>query len=148
MKRPLKIRKATVKDQKRIAELFSVEYSKPPYNGKWTRERALIKVKSYYKSLYVYVGILEKEIVGFIMFKVSEGDKEKETYIQELVVGSKFQGKGFGKTFLKFIEDYSKKKGVKNLALCSNIKSKAFKIYKKLGWKQDRIFVYMTKKIK
>ena len=145
---PLKIRKATTKDLKRIAELFSVEYSKPPYSGKWPKERALKKVQAYHKSLLVYVGVLEKEIIGFIIFRVATGDREKETYIQELVVDSKFQGKGFGKILLKYVEDYSKRKGMKEIAFLAHVKSKAFKIYKKLGWKQSKTFVYMFKKVK
>lgn len=142
-----KIRKSTLKDSGKIAKLFSVEYSKPPYSGKWTFARSLKKVREYYKNHEVYVGAVEKEIIGFIMFRIYEDDSGKEIYIKELVVGSKFQGKGYGKALMLFVESYGKKRDVKKMSLSSNKKSKAFKIYKRLGWKEDKVFVYMNKKI-
>lgn len=144
----MKIRRATTKDLKKIAEFLSVEYSKPPYKEKWTFEKALQKVKKYYKNLQVYVAVFEDEVAGFIAFQSYIGAKGKNLFVKEFVVSAKFQGKGFGKALLKFTEEYAKKRKLKMVSLMSNTESKAFKIYNKLGWKVNKKFVYMFKKIK
>ena len=45
----MKIKKATKKDLKKIAEIFRIEYSKPPYNGKWNKKN----YKYFFKKTFL-----------------------------------------------------------------------------------------------
>ena len=144
----MKIRKVKTKDLKRISELLRVEYKKPPYNEKWTNLNALRKVKIHSEDNIIFVLEIQNKIEGLIIGKIYLTDKSKNGYCNEMIVSTKFQGKGYGKMLLNKFIMYLRKNNVKNLELMSNTKSKAFKVYNKLGFKQSKDFVYMEKKLK
>ncbi|MBD3354890.1 GNAT family N-acetyltransferase [Candidatus Woesearchaeota archaeon] len=143
----MKIRKTKKKDLKRIAEIFRTEYGKSPYNERWDKNTAMKKIKEYFKHYIVFSAEEKKEIVGFLMGSVEIWDDGKHGFIEEIVVSSEFQGKGYGKILVKYFEDFLKKKEAKRLDLFSHVKSKAFKFYKKIGFKKTEM-VLMTKKLR
>lgn len=129
------IRKATNKDLKKISEIFRSEYNKPPYNYKWSEKMALKKIKDYFKNNYMFVLKVEKKIIGFIILSTFLWSEGTRGLIDEVIVSSKHQGKGFGKELLNYAEDFFKKKKARRIVLYSKT-SKAFKIYKKKGYKE------------
>lgn len=139
----MKIRKATKKDLKRMIELFRKEYAKPPYNENWTDKTAHAKIHGL-----IFVAEEEKQVVGFVIINTYIWCDELRGFIDEIVVDNKFQGRGIGKSLMKFSEDYFKKKGAKRYSLMSAKKSKAFKFYIKLGLKEQKDYVYMEKKLR
>ncbi len=141
------IRKAKANDLKKISVIFRTEFGKPPYNEKWPEKIAMKKLKEYYKDNYMFVLEIEKEIAGFIIGSLNTWHDGIRGFVDELVVSSKFQGKGYGTKLIKHFENFIKKKGSKKISLFSVTKSKAFKIYKKLGFKKEDL-VSMVKKIK
>jgi len=141
------IRKAKTSDLKKVSAIFRTEFKKPPYHERWTEKNALKKIKKYYKENYMFVLEVEKEIVGFLIGTSYLWHDGTRGMIDEVVVSSKFQGKGYGTKLIKHFEKFLKKKGVKNISLFSFTKSKAFKLYKKLGFKKED-FVSMIKKLK
>lgn len=142
----MKIRKAKKQDLKKVSELFKVEYAKKPYNEKWTPAKASTKIKQYFKTNFIHVLEVEKEITGFIVFSAYLWHDGKRGLIDEIVVSAKHQGKGYGKALLKYAEKYLRKKGIKKLNLFSVKKSKAFKFYKQNNFKEED-FVSMVKQI-
>lgn len=132
----IKIRKAKISDLKRIADIFRVEYSKSPYNGKWNKSNSLDAIKDHFKKYEIYVLELDKVILGFIIIEKFTSFGEKACFINELVIDSKYQSKGLGKKFILFLEDYCKKREIKKIKLSTNRKAGAFKFYKKLGYKE------------
>lgn len=142
------IQKASKKNLPEINRIFIEEYSKPPYNEKWPVEKSLAKLKRYLKEGSIFVFKKDNKIVGFIIGSVHLWDKGDEGFINEVVVSKKFQGGGYGKKLITYFIKDSKKKGAIYVALLSNPRSKAFKIYKKMGFKILKDFTYMTKKIK
>jgi len=144
----MKIRKARKEDLKKIDEIFREEYSKFPYNEKWTKEKSLTKLKEYLKYNLIFVIENSKGILGFLIGHIDIWDKGNEGFIDEVVVSRKFQGKGYGKLLMNFIIKYFDRKNCKNLRLMSNPKSIAFKIYKKMGFNKSKNLIYMTKKLK
>ena len=143
----MKIKKANKRDFNNIATLMINEYSKPPYNEKWTKNGA-IKTLEYDSKYYdIHIGIVGKKIVGFIISGVEVYNDKKGIYCYELVVGNKFQGKGYGKELMSFIENRCSQIGGSYVHLSANIKSKAFKFYKKLGYEHSKNFVRMAKEI-
>lgn len=143
----MRIRRAKIKDLKRIIKLFKEEYSKKPYNEKWTNKTASKKIKEYYKEANIFVAVLNEKIRGFIIFSRFLWFDGQRGIIDEVVVDLKEQGKGIGKELIKYAENFLKRKEIKKIVLISHNSSKAFKIYKKFGYKTNN-FVQMVKKIK
>jgi ribosomal protein S18 acetylase RimI-like enzyme len=127
--------------------MFIKEYSKRPYNEKWSKKTATQKIKDYFKGHEIFLLEIDKKIIGFIVITTYLWDKGTRGYIDEIVIDSKFQGKGYGKKLMEFVEDYFRKKGIKEVTLMSSTKSKAFNIYKKLKYKEEKDFVSMRKKL-
>jgi len=146
-KENIKIRKATKKDLKDISNIFRKETSKRPYFQKWTQKTALEKIIEFFKKGDIYLVMIEKKIVGFIILHISLGYNGKEAFIDELWLKSDYQGKRIGKILMRFIEDKYKDKGIKSIYLISDINSNAFCFYKKLKYKGYNDFVLMSKKL-
>ena len=88
------------------------------------------------------------KIVGFIIFHIEIWNAGNVGFIDELVIDKKFQGKGYGKILMNFAEKYTKKRRAKSYGLWTNRRSKAFKIYEKLGYNELKETVFMVKKAK
>ena len=142
----MKIRKATKKDFKEIAEILIKESSKKHYKEKYTFKKALKEIRKLSKK-ELYVSKNEKEIMGFIASSINLDDK-KRAYIDELWLKLKYQKKGIGKEFMDFIEDKYKKKSVENIRLTTKRNAKALKFYKKINYKEYKEFVFMEKKLR
>lgn len=143
----VKIRKAEKKDLKEIAEILKIESTKKPYKEKWNSETAFKQTNNFFKKQDIYVGIIDREIAGFIVIHI-DTDNNKKASINELWLKSKYQGKGIGKALVKFAEEKYKQKGVRKLRLISDKKSKAFGFYKKLKYNEKKNIVFMEKKLK
>ncbi len=144
----MNIRKATKKDFKGIGKIIKEEFSKPPYKEKWTYDELDKTLKGYFKIGYAYVAIIDKEIVGAIIIREEFYVGGRYIIIEELVVSSKFQGKGIGKKLVEKVESITKIKKIHTIYLSAHRKSKAFKFYNKLGYKESKQMAIMGKKIK
>jgi len=142
----IKIRKATKKDFKELAEILINESSKKPYNEKYTFKTALKEISKFVKD-ELYVAVDEKNIIGFIASGITLDNKQK-AYINELWLKPIYQKKGIGKTLVTFIEKIYKKKGVKIIRLVAKRKAGAFKFYKKINYGEYKELVFMEKKLK
>lgn len=125
-----------------------IEILKSPYNEKWSKRNILEKIRRYSKKHVIFVLETEKLVVGFIIGRISLEDTGKSAFISELFVAKKFQGKGYGKLLTDSFEKYAKENKANSISLISNQKSKAFKIYNKLGFKKAKDIAYMNKKLK
>jgi|SRR3989344_6020347 len=144
----MKIRKATKKDLKKIAEIFRIESAKKPYLQKRNRKKALDKIKEYFKNEDIYISILNNKIAGFIIVNIDTTEKKK-LFIIELWIKKEYQRKGIGKTLVRFIEKMYKKKGIKLFKLVANKKKGgAFNFYRKLKYNENKDLVFMDKKLK
>jgi ribosomal protein S18 acetylase RimI-like enzyme len=144
----MKIRKATKKDFKSIAEIFRIESSKPPYNKKRTPKKALDLIKEDFRENDMYVSIVDNKIVGFIMVRADSGIKNK-LWINELWILKKYQSQGIGRKLMNEIENIYKNKGIKIFELVADTeKGGAVGFYDKMGYKIDKSLVYLQKKIR
>ncbi len=146
MNNQVKIRKAKKEDTKEIAQILINESSKKPHNESYDLKTALKEVKGFFKG-ELYVSIGGKEIRGFLASSITPDNKQK-AYLNELWLKPNYQRKGLGKSLVKFIENYYKKRGVKIVRLVSKRNAEAFKFYKKIDYKQIRDLVFMEKKLK
>jgi len=141
------IRKAKEEDLKSVVEMFKVEYSKEPYNERWSVERALEKVKNYFKDDVIFVAEIEGKIIGFIIVRDYLWDDSRRGSVEEFVVLADFQGKGVGTKLMGYIEKYFLSKGIRHLSFFTSKKARAAKFYEKLGFKETD-FVNFEKELK
>jgi ribosomal protein S18 acetylase RimI-like enzyme len=67
---------------------------------------------------------------------------------EEIAIKKDFQGKGIGTLVIKNIMEIYKKRGYKSFMLIASKKSRAIKIYKKLGIKKSKGEILMEKILK
>ncbi len=142
----IKIRKATPKDFSRMTEIMIAAFSFPPYNDHWTKKSALETIKKDYKEGIIYLATEDNKIQGFISV-ISEPYHKPIIMIENLVVAIEAQNKGIGKILVKEIEEHYKKKNYYMISLITNKKASAFKFYKKLGYKESKSNVTLTKRL-
>lgn len=81
---------------------------------------------------YRFSAISNEEIVGIIFGKYEAGT----TYVDNLLIGKNYRGKGIGTKLMNFIEEWTKQKGGHKVWLLTHKKWKANKLYQKLGYEQ------------
>lgn len=90
-----------------------------------------------YKS---FVALFENKVVGFITMRqaLSFGFEIGYLHIQCLAVQKELQKKEIGTKLLKYVEDYSKEKGLSFIILCCGIKrTDAHAFYEHNGYDKD-----------
>jgi GNAT superfamily N-acetyltransferase len=122
------------------AELLRKEFSKAPYNEKWTRAKAMRAVRLWARHPKSAIYVIEAggENAGIIFGSEFYSEPEGNGFfVEEFAVTEGLQGKGIGRKALEWLEKELKKKGFKALTLLSHRKSKAFKFYQKIGFKKS-----------
>jgi len=144
----VKIRKATKKNFETIARLINKEYSKHPYNEPWKKENAIRTLNYFSKIGSIRVLINVNKIIGFIIFRIENYNDRDAIMIEELIVDSDFQGKGFGKKLIEFVEDYARHKKIKKIWLIASRDAPAYNFYEKIGYKLCKRIVMFDKALK
>lgn len=143
----MKIRKAKKEDLKEITRIYREEYSKKPYNEKWTGKTAIIRVKYLLKNSIIIIAEENKKIIGAISFFIFPWAIKLKGYVEDFIVDSKFQNKGVGSKLLERAEKEIKKKGGRDVWMEVHRKSRAFKFYKKRGYISTK-YQTLEKKLK
>jgi len=146
----MRIRTVTKQDLGACARILAKEFKKQ--GEPWTVETAKNRLADFlflekHDRALNFVLEQDSKIIGFAFNEIIHYFQGKILWLGELAIDSNFQGKGFGKEALEFIEKAAKKKGLKTIILTTNKKENAFKIYKKLGYKQTNYF-FMEKNLK
>ncbi|MEA3248675.1 MAG: GNAT family N-acetyltransferase [Nanoarchaeota archaeon] len=144
----MKIRKATRKDYKKIAEIYRLCFTKKDYNEVWTQSMTLKKINFLSRYCDIFVTLIDKKIIGFVAVNPSKWYVGRFADIEEIGIGPKYQNRGYGKQLLKFIEDYYKKKDYSYLIFTVNKTSKAYRKYKKMGYSEDKNGALFMKDLK
>jgi predicted acetyltransferase len=143
----LKLEKAQAKDLKAISEIYKEEFSKPPYNEKWTFAFAIKRIKDYSKFCEIWKLRYNNKIIGFTIINTNMWLPKAVCFGEEMAVKSEFQGRGFGTFIIKEIMKIYKKKGFWSVMGIANRKSKTLKLYKKLGIKEDNKNVLISRRL-
>ncbi|MCX6802429.1 MAG: GNAT family N-acetyltransferase [Candidatus Diapherotrites archaeon] len=134
------LRPAKESDLGFCAELLRKEFSKAPYNEKWTPAKAMRAVRLWarHPKSAIYVIEMGGKRTGIIFGSEFYSEPEGNGFfVEEFAVAEGLQGKGIGRKALALLEKDLKKKGFKALTLLSHRKSKAFKFYQKIGFKKS-----------
>ncbi len=138
MKDQIHIRTATEKDFEKIflimTDILVTHVSTDEIlKLKMSSERRFLKIIRD-DNAFFFVAELKNEIIGFLngapplaLWNIPE---RKTFVIEEMAVHSSIRSKGIGSELIKFIENYTKKKGFKKIAASSNIsRTKAHRFY-------------------
>jgi len=143
----MKIRKATKKDIRKIAELMLEEFRKPPFNERAPISAVLKSLNFYFDIGKVYVAINQKEIIGIIVFKIEQHWEGSVVIIEDLAVKEEFKKQGIEKMLMDYVESYAKKNRLKRILFKTNKKSLSTKFYKKYGYKSRKDIIDFEKKV-
>ena len=141
------IKKAVGGDLKEIAILMKKELSKPPFNERDSINSIIKSLTFYLKKDYIYL-IIDKKVIGVVVFQIEQWWGGSVIIIQDLIIESNFKKQGLGRKLMKFVEHYAKKKKVKRIYFETSKKSPAVKFYQKIGYKINKDRVSMSKKLK
>ncbi len=142
----MQIRKTEKEDLPRLAKIFRIEKAKKPYSQRLTNKEALDKIKNSLRAKKVYTLEVNGRAEGFFICEVRK--KKKQIYLDELWISKKNQGKGYGKSIMKFIEKDCRKRGFKEITLVADRNANASEFYKKIGYKVKNEWLYMIKRIR
>ena len=124
------------------------EFSKPPYNEKWTLNKSIEKIKVFRNLYDCYTITYGRQKIGFIAINPTFMCPGVVAFGEDMVIEEEFQGKGIGTWVLKKISEVYKKRGFKYFMGIAHKKSKALKLYKKKGFSIDKDFIIIGKKLK
>jgi ribosomal protein S18 acetylase RimI-like enzyme len=146
----MRLQKASGKDIRKIAEIYKTEYSKFPWNEKWTFPLALKKIKDYAVFCEIWKLNSGKDLVGFAIVNVkgSIGLPDEVAFLEEIAVKSSCQRKGLGTFILKEILGIYKKRGFKTIMGIASKKGKLLDFYKGLNIKPSKYNILIEGRLK
>ena len=142
------VRKATKKDIREIAKLMIEEFSKPPFKEKTTINSVIKSLNFYFKIGKAFVAVVDKKIVGIVVFKVEQWWEGPVILIEDLAVKEDFKKQRIGKKLTDKVEEYAKEIKAKAVSFTTHKKSSAVKFYMKQRYKIKKNTLFMRKKIK
>lgn len=116
-----------------IARIFRTEFSKPPYNEKWTEEKSIEKMEFFRKFYDLYAITYGGETVGFICINPTFMCPGEVAFGEEMAIKSDYQNKGIGTFIFKKIFEIYQKRGFKKFMGIAAKKGGPMSLYKRLG---------------
>ena len=128
-----KITKTKKRELPAISKIYKAEFSKPPYNEKWTPGKIKSKMKFFYKFYEMYTIKYDKEIIGFVVINPNFMCPGDVAFGEEIAIKSDYQNKGIGTKVIKTMFEIYRKRGFKKFIGIAASNSKPLKLYKKIG---------------
>jgi ribosomal protein S18 acetylase RimI-like enzyme len=135
----------------KIAEISVQEFKNHPDASFWEETNSVPSYLEYLEnSLTTYflkecsfiVRDEKDQIAGFCL--IEKGDDEGEIFIQNIVIQSKYQGRGIGKTLLSKVLGVARELGYKKAILTVTEGNPAQKMYEKFEFKKYTSFFVIT----
>ena len=113
-----------------------VDYYNNCEEGCWTYEKAYKRIHQVMtiEDAECFVQYVDGKLSGFVMGYYKEFDDLKAYFLEEIVIFSEFQNKGYGAAFLEELERVVRENGVEHLELISVNDEHHMHFYKKLGF--------------
>lgn len=127
--------KLTEENIKEVVDAY-VDYYNNHEEGCWTYEKAYKRIHQVMtiEGSESFVQYVDGKLSGFVMGYYKEFDDLKAYFLEEIVIFKEYQNKGYGATFLEYLEAVVRKNGVEHLELISVNDEHHMHFYKKLGF--------------
>lgn len=127
--------KLTEENIKAVVDAY-VDYYNNHEDGCWTYEKAHKRIHQVMtiEGSESFVQYVDGKLSGFVMGYYKEFDDLKAYFLEEIVIFKEYQNKGYGATFLEYLEAVVRKNGVEHLELISVNDEHHMHFYKKLGF--------------
>jgi len=125
-----------------------IEYYNKHEGGCWTEETAGKRIQQVLSIMDSYSLIMKNEqgdVIGFVMGYFKQYDDIVGYTLEEIIISSKYQHKGFGSILLKEIEAKVREKGASCVELQAVIDEIHEGYYGKAGYKNSVNFVMKVK---
>ena len=132
---------------KQVSQIYADEFSKPPYKEEWSLKKAIGKIKFYYNYYDLYTIKKKDQVVGFVAINPTFMLPGDVAFGEEFAIKAEFQNQGIGTWVQKELFKIYKKKGYKKFMAIVHTKTKAFKLYKKLGITPSESDALLEKKL-
>lgn len=142
------LKKAKTKDLSLISKIYMKEFSKPPYNEKWTMKKALSKMKFFNKFYDLYIVNFNKKIIGFVVINPIFMFPGEVAFGEEMAIQEDFQNQGIGTNVLKQLFNIYRKKGFKKFMGIAASNGRPINLYKRLGILPSKKGVLIEKTLK
>jgi len=146
-----KIRNARPEDLESLTallrELFSIEAEFAADAGRQRRGLALM-LDGCLKHRCVKVAEMEGEVVGMVTAQllISTAEGGVVALVEDMVVDSRYRGRGIGRQLMDAIESWSRGRGASRLQLLADRTNfSALDFYDKIGWRPTRMICLRRK---
>ncbi|MEO6850868.1 MAG: GNAT family N-acetyltransferase [Mucilaginibacter sp.] len=146
----MNIRTLTKDDIAQCAELLMHSYNLPPWNHRWTIDKAVKYLNEYLdKGRFEGFVLCEGDFIAGALFGHSKTWWTNDLlYIDELFISPDRQRKGYGKLLLDHTENYAREKRYEVISLMTSKYMPAMKFYKNIDYIQAEHYVFLFKPIK
>jgi GNAT superfamily N-acetyltransferase len=136
----------TEQDIRNAALLMCRVYSEPPWNEKWSLERAEKRIESFLSGISArgWAMIIDTAVIGYLFGRMDVGRKGDVFFVNEIFVDPRYQRKGSGSMALGELAEELKKLGVKKIEL--HTLSEDISFYEKNGFVPSS-FLYLEKDV-
>lgn len=143
------IRQMQKKDIPVCAEILSAVYNNEMWQCQWTAETGVAYLNDYFETKKFVGFVIEEDekIIGALFAHEKIWWNNSELYIDEMFVLPEMQGNGLGSRLIKTAEKYVKKYNLAGLTLCTNKYAPAPKFYRKNGFQDNEVIMFMYKEI-
>ena len=141
------IRKMQKADISACAEILCAVYNNEMWQCRWTIETGAAYLKDYYEAGKFVGFVLEEEgrVEGALFAHEKIWWNNSELYIDEMFISPDVQRKGYGSMLIRAAEEYVKEHKLAGLTLSTNKYAPAPNFYRKNGFNDNEVIMFMYK---
>ena len=149
MDQPVRYKRFETRCFESCVSLLIEVFNGPPWNDKWTQERATCWLMSLTSGndFRGFCGFDGNCMIAAVLGRMKMWWRGEEYYIEEMFVRASVQGKGIGSRLLDYVESELKKEMVQAITLATNSDMPAREFYAKNGFHPVDDLVFMKKKL-
>ncbi len=143
------IRKMKKTDISACAEILCAVYNNEMWQCRWTMKTGVDYLGDYFDAKK-FVGFVIEEnenIIGALFAHEKIWWNNSELYIDEMFIQPELQRGGYGSMLINAAEEYVKEHNLAGLTLCTNRYAPAPNFYRKNGFTDNEVIMFMYKEM-